>query len=109
MQAGGPDNATVSEAPSSGSKYSECKSPPEPVTDAYITDKWDRELLVSTGVVDPNEVSFALREYFYKVLSNRYSTRGWYDTHKKKSSNYAIVSTRCFLLSIALAFCWNSK
>lgn len=68
MQAGGPDSAAVSEAPSSGSEESDCESPPEPITDACITEEWARELLASTGVVDANEVSFALREYFYNEI-----------------------------------------
>lgn len=56
MQAGGPDSAAVSEAPSSGSEESDCEPGPEADADAALTEEWARELLAGAGVAAPNEV-----------------------------------------------------
>lgn len=60
MQAGGPDSAAVSEAPSSGSEDSDCEPVPEPDADAALTEEWARELLAGAGVVGANEVRSSL-------------------------------------------------
>lgn len=57
MQAGGPDSAAVSEAPSSGSEESDCEPGPENDADAALTEEWARELLTGAGVVEPYEVN----------------------------------------------------
>lgn len=57
MQAGGPDSAAVSEAPSSGSEESDCEQGPEADADAALTEEWARELLIGAGVVAPQEVT----------------------------------------------------
>lgn len=56
MQAGGPDSAAVSEAPSSGSEESDCETQAEPDADAALTEEWARELLEDAGVASPHEV-----------------------------------------------------
>lgn len=65
MQAGGPDSAAISEAPSSGSEESDCEVGPEADVDTALTEEWARELLSAAGVVAPQEVFFYLF-YDYK-------------------------------------------
>lgn len=62
MQAG-PDSAAVSEAPSSGSEDSDCEFGPE-TEEASLTEEWARELLIDSGVVEPQEVG----EIFFCLL-----------------------------------------
>lgn len=57
MQAGGPDSAAVSEAPSSGSEESDCETQPEHDADAALTEEWACELLLGDGVTGANEVN----------------------------------------------------
>lgn len=64
MQAGGPDSAAVSEAPSSGSDESDCEQGPEPDTDAALTEEWAKELLAESGVVAAHEVYIF---FFYHI------------------------------------------
>lgn len=56
MQAGGPDSAAVSEAPSSGSDESDCETQTEHDADAALTEEWACELLAGDGVTGANEV-----------------------------------------------------
>lgn len=64
MQAGGPDSAAVSEAPSSGSEDSDCEPGAEADADAALTEEWARELLVDSGVVAPTEVRLCHTHYY---------------------------------------------
>ncbi|GBP44905.1 hypothetical protein EVAR_24820_1 [Eumeta japonica] len=69
MQAGGPDSAAVSEAPSSGSDDSDCEAMPEPDADEALTEEWARELLMADGIVAPNEVRVESRAGVAGALS----------------------------------------
>ncbi|XP_026485326.1 uncharacterized protein LOC113392916 [Vanessa tameamea] len=69
MQAGGPDSAAVSEAPSSGSEESDCEPGPEADADAALTEEWARELLVGAGVVAPQEIRVESRAGVAGALS----------------------------------------
>ncbi|XP_075976291.1 uncharacterized protein LOC142976679 [Anticarsia gemmatalis] len=69
MQAGGPDSAAVSEAPSSGSEESDCEPGPEADADAALTEEWARELLTGAGVVAPSEVHVESRAGVAGALS----------------------------------------
>ncbi|XP_023944361.2 uncharacterized protein LOC112050341 [Bicyclus anynana] len=69
MQAGGPDSAAVSEAPSSGSEESDCEQGPEADADAALTEEWARELLSGSGVVAPQEIRVESRAGVAGALS----------------------------------------
>ncbi|XP_047531676.1 uncharacterized protein LOC125067242 [Vanessa atalanta] len=69
MQAGVPDSAAVSEAPSSGSEESDCEPGPEADADAALTEEWARELLVGAGVVAPQEIRVESRAGVAGALS----------------------------------------
>ncbi|XP_049871023.1 uncharacterized protein LOC126370249 [Pectinophora gossypiella] len=69
MQAGGPDSAAVSEAPSSGSDESDCEPQAEPDADAALTEEWARELLAGAGVASPHEVHVESRAGVAGALS----------------------------------------
>ncbi|CAK1579625.1 unnamed protein product [Parnassius mnemosyne] len=69
MQAGGPDSAAISEAPSSGSEESDCEPGPEADTDTALTEEWARELLIGSGVVGPQEVRVESRAGVAGALS----------------------------------------
>ncbi|XP_068624502.1 uncharacterized protein [Battus philenor] len=82
MQAGGPDSAAISEAPSSGSEESDCEQGLEADTDVALTEEWARELLIGAGVVSPQEVRVESRAGVAGALSRvlavtvRYETNG---------------------------------
>ncbi|CAG4970105.1 unnamed protein product [Parnassius apollo] len=69
MQAGGPDSAAISEAPSSGSEESDCEPGLEADTDTALTEEWARELLIGSGVVGPQEVRVESRAGVAGALS----------------------------------------
>ncbi|CAG4964464.1 unnamed protein product [Colias eurytheme] len=82
MQAGGPDSTAVSEAPSSGSEESDCEFGPEGEAETALTEEWARELLIDSGVVDPNEIRVESRAGVAGALSRvlavtvRYESEG---------------------------------
>ncbi|XP_038221147.1 uncharacterized protein LOC119839042 [Zerene cesonia] len=82
MQAGGPDSTAVSEAPSSGSEESDCEFGPEGEAETALTEEWARELLICSGVVEPNEIRVESRAGVAGALSRvlavtvRYESEG---------------------------------
>ncbi|CAH3995418.1 uncharacterized protein LOC123711963 [Pieris brassicae] len=89
MQAG-PDSTAVSEAPSSGSEDSDCELGPE-TEEASLTEEWARELLIDSGVVEPQEIRVESRAGVAGALSRVLAVTIRYESDGERHSLPLVV------------------
>ncbi|CAF4907063.1 unnamed protein product [Pieris macdunnoughi] len=89
MQAG-PDSTAVSEAPSSGSEDSDCEFGPE-TEEASLTEEWARELLIDSGVVEPQEIRVESRAGVAGALSRVLAVTIRYESDGERHSLPLVV------------------